>query len=679
MTRREALGICAVGAAASGAGIPRASPAPAAEDNTRPVSVLYYGADAPPPRSIDLQAGPLRMVLEPELAFVRYIKYADREVLRGIYAPVRDRNWGTVAPKVRNLRVETAASGFRAAFEVDCQEGPIDFGWKGSIAGDSSGVVRFTFDGEARSTFLRNRIGFCVLHPIAECAGRPCAVEKVDGSKEDGRFPDDISPHQPFVDVRAISHEVEPGVMAEVRFEGDTFEMEDQRNWTDASYKTYCTPLRLPFPVEVKAGTRVSQAVTVKLTGRGKAAPGPRLAAAEIVVRVGDAARAAVLPVIGLGIAAESPEPTAREQARLRTLRPAHLRVDLRLTDQGYLELLRRAAREAAALGSALEAAVFVTDAAEEELQGLERELASMKPKVARWLVFHEKEQSTGDRWTALARRYLRGPLGAGTNANFTELNRGRPNTQGLDVICYSANPQVHAFDNLSLVETFEGLRHTARSARQFTGSAKLAVTPVTLRQRFNPVATAVESGPAGDRLPPSVDARQASLFGAGWTLGSLQALAESGVDFATFYETTGWRGVMENESGSRMPALFPSTAGGVFPLYHVLADVAEFAGGRALPVRRQEPLMIAGMFLRQGGRSRLLVANLGPAPRMARVENSGLGWPVRIRRLDEHSYREAGANPEAYRKNGWQPARLRGDAVELGLLPYEYVAVDPA
>lgn len=34
------------------------------------------------------------------------------------------------------------------------------------------------------------------------------------------------------------------GVISE--FEGDVFEMEDQRNWTDASYKTYCTPWGCP-------------------------------------------------------------------------------------------------------------------------------------------------------------------------------------------------------------------------------------------------------------------------------------------------------------------------------------------------------------------------------------------------------------------------------------------------
>ena len=42
---------------------------------------------------------------------------------------------------------------------------------------------------------------------------------------------------------------------ANVAFDGDIFEMEDQRNWTDASYKIYSTPLRLPFPCRCAAAT----------------------------------------------------------------------------------------------------------------------------------------------------------------------------------------------------------------------------------------------------------------------------------------------------------------------------------------------------------------------------------------------------------------------------------------
>ena len=62
-------------------------------------------------------------------------------------------------------------------------------------------------------------------------------------------------------------HEVTQGVRAELRFAGDLFEMEDQRNWTDGSFKIYGTPLSLPFPVEIRAGDRVRQRVTMSLEG----------------------------------------------------------------------------------------------------------------------------------------------------------------------------------------------------------------------------------------------------------------------------------------------------------------------------------------------------------------------------------------------------------------------------
>ena len=39
------------------------------------------------------------------------------------------------------------------------------------------------------------------------------------------------------MDIRAIGHQVTPDIWATVRMTGETFEMEDQRNWTDASYK----------------------------------------------------------------------------------------------------------------------------------------------------------------------------------------------------------------------------------------------------------------------------------------------------------------------------------------------------------------------------------------------------------------------------------------------------------
>ena len=46
--------------------------------------------------------------------------------------------------------------------------------------------------------------------------------------------------------------------------------MEDQRNWTDASYKTYVRPLALPWPYTLAAGAKFEQAITLTVTGRSQ-------------------------------------------------------------------------------------------------------------------------------------------------------------------------------------------------------------------------------------------------------------------------------------------------------------------------------------------------------------------------------------------------------------------------
>src|SRR5262249_6129920 len=154
-----------------------------------------------------------------------------------------------------------------------------------------------------------------------------------------------------------------------------------------------------------------------------------------------------------------------------------------------------------------LEVGVKVSDRAEDELAKFVGRLREVAPPVSRFLVFHEKEWSTTAPWICLARKalakYTPTPIFSGTNANFAELNRVRPPVHLLDGVCYSAHPQSHAFDNLSVVETCAALQDTVRSARQFCGTVPLAVTPITFRKRVNPYAT----GPAAPRSPGELPA----------------------------------------------------------------------------------------------------------------------------------------------------------------------------
>ena len=645
-----------------------------------PRTVLYYGEDKPPAEFIELRAGPVSAILQPDDAFLRYIRLGDREILRGVYVAVRDQLWGTVKPAVSDLRVEQVDETFEVTFDVECKRGDIVFRWQGKITGDEHGGIVYTMNGAAHSTFMSSRVGFCVLHPILECAGRPCVVEKVDGSQEAGAFPEAIAPHQPFTDIRAISHFVLPGLTAEVRFEGDTFEMEDQRNWTDASYKTYCRPLSLPFPFEVSEGTTIAQSVILGLKGQASRKPRSLTSAGEVVLKLQEKPSFS-LPRVGLGMASHGQPLSADEIGRLKALNLSHLRVDLVLSDVGHKAALALATEEAKRIGISLEIALFLSKNAEDELHDLARELARINPPVSRWLIFSSNHTPTGREIVNTVRNHLsvydeQAAFGTGSDTHFAELNRNHPPVEALDMVCYPVTPQVHTFDNWSMVETLPMLGWTIATARQFVDpQASIAVTPITLKPRFSPSAKGKPIPTPAGQLPAPVDARQMSLFGAAWTLGSFKDLAEEGAASVTYYETTGWRGIMETEAGSPMPEVFRSFPGGVFPMYHVFADIGEFAGGRVIQRTWGVWPDVEEVALRKNGKTRVLLANLVPEDRQVRLE--GLSGQATVKYLDETNAEHAMISPEEFRAQPGEQVKAAGRSLTLTLRPYAIARVD--
>lgn len=423
----------------------------------------------------ELRAGPLRVLFED--GGLRYVRLGAREVLRRVYVAVRDRSWDTVPAEVGALKVDARADSFDVSFQARARREPVDFAWKATIRGDARGTISFGMDGEANSAFLRNRIGLCVLHPIRECSGAPCRVTHSDGRSEEGCFPRQVSPHQPFLDIRTLSHEVAPGLRAEVRVEGDVFEMEDQRNWTDASYKIYSTPLALPIPVEVRAGTKIAQSVTLSLAGEARE---PEADAGEVRFSLEER-----LPV---------PLPTLGHAAGAGVKVPL-LRVDLRGADAPRFA---QAAAEARQAGAALEIALHLAEEVElVRLAGLIRGV-----RVAHVLLFPPT-----DDWIALARKHLPGVcVGGGSSGHFAELNRRRPPVDLLDLVTFPASPACHAGDERTLVENVEAQGYAVESAREFSAGKPVGVSPIAYGGDF----------PA-------------------WVLGSVKYVAQAGAASATY------------------------------------------------------------------------------------------------------------------------------------------------
>lgn len=633
-----------------------------------PPSFLRHGSAEPLPERHHLRAGPLTLVLE--AGDVRCVELGGREVIRRIYGAVRDRDWGTVRGEITDLRLAVSGTESRITYTSTHRRGDVHFVWQAEILLRADGTIRFSFDGEARSAFLRNRIGLCVLHPLRECAGARVRTLHHGGARARRRFPEHVAIEQPiagFTDLAGLAHEVGTGCWAELRFEGEAFETEDQRNWIDASFKTYGTPLRLPRPVKVAAGTRVRQAVTLYLrtpsgvfsAGNAAACPAPaarvgncaRLPAAErpaSTVRFGGAVRGC-LPRLGLGVASHGRPLSAREVERLTRLGPAHLRVDLRLATPPWRDSLRLAAREALQLGAALELVLHLPADQPGDLAAVAAELARLGADPLRALILREGRKTTPAADLAAARAALGGgglAIGAGTDADLYQLQL-HPPPPDADFLAWSMNPQVHADDLTSIAETPEAAAAQVLSMRARFGAVPLVVSPITLKPRFNAVAAGPEPPPPPDVLPPQVDPRQMSLFGAAWTLAMLAALAPAGVESLTFFETTGWRGVMETAAGSPLPAEFSSIPGGVFPLYHVLAGVAEWAGGEVLDVAVEPASGLAALALRRGGHTALWLANLTPETRRVRLPK--LPGPAHLRRLEEANVLAAMTDPEAF------------------------------
>ena len=481
-----------------------------------------YGTRERAPISRTLTVGQLSVTFED--GNLRMLRYAGHEVLRGIAFLVRDKDWGTCTAAIRDLIIDEQPDGFSIRYHarfsapdganLDCAI---------TISGGES-HLSYSADYMSDADFETARAGFAVLHPIAGTAGQPVEVRHTDGSVEQANWPDAIEPWQPFKEIAAITHGVTPGIRATTAFSGDVFEMEDQRNWTDGSYKTYVRPLELPWPYRIGAGELFSQSVTVTIAAEPPAAPA---LVASGAVAISSSPTEFRLAEIGVGL---RPDCLDEERAAIEVLEKVGARHLIAHFDPGAgheLEVLQGYAEIAARSGLrvTLETAVACTRPLEDELSeiaalvalaGLPLDTLFVCPSVDR--------QSTppGSCWPdcppladvyAAARAAFPGiRLGGGMMSYFTELNRKRVPADLVDYISHATNPIVHAADDLSVMQSFEALTDVVASVRALYGSKPYRIGPSTIAMRQNPYGSATKDNPGLSRIrwPMSIHATMA-------------------------------------------------------------------------------------------------------------------------------------------------------------------------
>lgn len=511
-------------------------------------------------------------------------------VLDAIYVAVRNAGWGTVPGEVVDYR---DAGGGDISLVMRHVAGDIDFCWHGRIRACRN-EIRFDMDGLVKADFDACRIGFCLLHPIS-LTGYPVTVQTAHGTLTRS-FPERISPVQVFEDVTAMRYDVAPGTGISVRLEGDLFETEDHRNWTDAGWKTYCTPLRNGFPFRVHKGQSVAQGVTITAHGSARAQANTR-SPAEVLVTVEDGGS---LPEIGFGAAAPGRSPVDRS-ALIAALDPGHITVELDLAEQ-WPRRLELAAAEAIALGTSLDICLVTTG---EDLNGVADALASAQARLGRIAIFdattHVTPPGAATRLReSLARRGCRVRVGGGSRAAFAELNRMVLSLDEWDFVTYSISPQVHHTDDESIMNTVAAQIHTVRDARRLAAGLPLVIGPITLATRFDPQRRAEPTDVA--------DPRQWRPFNAAWAAASITGLI--GATGLTYFQTEGPHG------------LLPGPDGATAPLYDVFRALAPFHGARLSRVHLDRA-DIAALAIRHDGRHTVLVVNLRSHPRAVVIRDA--------------------------------------------------------
>ncbi|NJO70273.1 MAG: hypothetical protein HC830_14200 [Bacteroidetes bacterium] len=259
---------------------------------------------------------------------------------------------------------------------------------------------------------------------------------------------------------------------------------------------------------------------------------------------------------------------TSLSETELMLLQEAgikHFRLDLKFSLKNWEEKLFSAVKISRRSGILLELVLHFTEKIQEEINHLKNfshncEIPVKNIRIFEDLSRHTSEKLIDDSLDKLKSIFGEIAIGGGTDAYFAEFNRNRINTSRLDFLTYAVCPQVHAFDNDSLIENFASQADTVESAKALYMGKPVRISPITFKQRFNVVATGEEPPVPADQLPSQVDVRQVSLFAAGWTLGSLWSLSIAKTMAATYYEATGWRGIIQGDNDPEKPELFPGT-----------------------------------------------------------------------------------------------------------------------
>ncbi|MGQ9647912.1 MAG: hypothetical protein ACUVWO_15415 [Thermodesulfobacteriota bacterium] len=620
--------------------------------------VMLFGTEEPEPEVIRLNAGPV--TLEFVSGAIRNLQIGGIEVVRCINFLVRDTVWGTLRARISKQEVESHSDHFEIRFTAFIMNNNCRMTYQGMIVGKPNGQVSYHITAKNQQDFFTNRTGLIVLYPGRNCAGCPAVVTHTDGTREESSFPTLIKAPLPFsifshsfTDIREISHQAQSGLWVTCTMEGDNFEMEDQRNFSDASFKIYNRSITQPIPYLLTANEEIRQSLWFHFKGEVP----QRMETREIQVSVGNHT-GQKMPFLGMGLSADQLEVTPRLLSLLEKASPRFLVCEMDLTKaHGSAELEKyRIICDTAHVPAVLEVIVNETSS----LATLASEVAKIDLPLYAVVVFETNKRTVKE-----AKSVFSGiPVGGGSPLFFIHLYRNPP-PDNVDFVTQTTAAIIHDSDDRAIMQTLETLPAIIASTRALVGNKKLYFGPSNIGIRKHPHAATPCQNPNQDRMTmTSADPRQRGLFAAAWSVGYLSEMAIGQVEAVSLFSPWGPFGIIYKKTDFIQP-WYEGSGGKVYPAYHVIAGLAPASGHRLLLTKSSNADMVKCLGYSTGEENYLWMANLTNGDQKTVI--SGVNGPGSINILDESCFSEAVCAPEAFKMK----AVAANPISEVHLRPY--------
>jgi D-apionolactonase len=433
-------------------------------------------------------------------------------------------------------------------------------------------------EGTVLKDLKKNRVGFCVLHPLDNVIGKPVEITHPDGSRENGAFPVSIAAENPFRNIKSMRWSFH-GHWYELSFEGDVFETEDQRNWIDHSFKTFCTPSHLPIPVTLSKGEKIFQKITFR--------PNEKLQAItshdETLIELEKTGQRTRLPQVGL-CATEIPV-SEKPMSELKMINFDHVRIAVSPSKSDWASIFSQQCEFAYALKLPIKAALTVSNDFNDDIEKFLTIVQQNRLKVKEVILLSEGRPVTEAEVLysipEIKSRISGVIVGAGTDSHFKEINRNRIASDVIDFVSFAAFPQVHAKDDRTIIENIDGLRETGASGAMLYPGKPIHISPLTFQTRD----------------AKQEDPRLQTQFGALWAFGCIRAAAEGRIASISLLEGRGNNGLVSQE-------------GTGYPVHHVLEKLLRFRKHDMIVLKNSEPLLIDAMLLSNDSSTTLFLVN---------------------------------------------------------------------